>query len=159
MAIWQVKKHSSCSEGMWITASRTGAQYLQGVAQGFTGRSSVACARVSAQACSGPRRVCPGPTRVPRTGAGLHGVLHGVARRPVARACVCARVMFGLVNRLVCQGGSVLPSSFRPAGPPAQDFRTPIINTSVSALIKKTKKKLEAPETMWSRSDFGQVSL
>ena len=65
----EVKKHSSCSEGMWITASRTGAQYLQGVVQGFKGRSLVACARVSAQACSGPRRVCPGPTRVPRTGA------------------------------------------------------------------------------------------
>jgi hypothetical protein len=25
----EVKKHSSCSEGMWITASRTGAQYLK----------------------------------------------------------------------------------------------------------------------------------
>ena len=41
----EVKKHSSCSEGMWITASRTGAQYLNGVAQGCRRRSSKVCAR------------------------------------------------------------------------------------------------------------------
>ena len=41
----EVKKHSSCSEGMWITASRTGAQYLNGVAQGCRRRSSEVCAR------------------------------------------------------------------------------------------------------------------
>ena len=57
MFMWQpnkkpieVKKHSSCSEGMWITASRTGAQYLQGVAQGCKGvQFGGVCARVSAQ--------------------------------------------------------------------------------------------------------------
>jgi hypothetical protein len=41
----EVKKHSSCSEGMWSTTSCTGAQYLQGVAQGRRGRSSEACVR------------------------------------------------------------------------------------------------------------------
>jgi len=42
----EVKKHSSCSEGMWITASRTGAQYMKN-AQTATVASS--CIETSAK--------------------------------------------------------------------------------------------------------------
>ena len=67
----EVKKHSSCSEGMWITASRTGAQYLQGVAQGCKGvQFGGVCARVSA-----------------------HGVFRTEVR--VLKTCACGSVLQG----------------------------------------------------------------